>query len=83
MARTDIDCSNIVVNQVIDQGSDCKCKLCQARSKMQQKYLDQMRDLYEEDFNVVKQPMLDHEVRGLKELQTFGKTLFEGHKFKK
>lgn len=79
LARTDIDCRNIVVNQVIDQGSNCKCKLCLARSKMQQKYLNQMRDLYAEDFTIVQQPMLEHEVRGLAELKAFGKMLFEGH----
>lgn len=72
-----------MVNQVIDQGSNCKCKLCQARSKMQQKYLNQMHDLYDEDFRIIKQPMLEHEVRGLDELKSFGKMLFEGHTFKK
>ena len=42
-----------------------------------------MKELYEEDFSVVKQPMLEHEVRGLQQLQEFGTKLFEGHKFKK
>lgn len=50
---------------------------------MQQKYLNQMHDLYDEDFRIIKQPMLEHEVRGLDELKSFGKMLFEGHTFKK
>ena len=53
---------NIIINQVLYPESGSKCNLCCARQKMQQKYLDQIEDLYE-DFHKVKLPLLPNEIR--------------------
>ena len=58
-----IDAHSIVINQLLfpKQGSDCE--QCNARRKMQRKYLEQYDELYAETFNIVKMPQLVEEVR--------------------
>jgi arsenite-transporting ATPase len=91
LSKYDIDTHNIVVNQVlfsnvVDEGGGGGgsssggahhhgCRRCQSRSKMQAKYMEQIEDLYGEDFHVVKTPLLTEEVRGAKKLEAFGKFL--------
>ena len=43
LAKNNIDTHNIIVNQLIFLSDKDKCKFCNARFKIQQKYLDQVR----------------------------------------
>ena len=55
-----IDTHNIVVNQLLL--SPTTCGLCAARKRIQEKYLEQIDDLYGEDFNITRLPLLEKEV---------------------
>ncbi|CCX08273.1 anion-transporting ATPase-like domain-containing protein [Pyronema domesticum] len=69
-----IDTHSIVVNQLLFPTQGSTCDYCNARRKMQKKYLEQIEELYE-DFNVVKIPMLTEEVRGGEKLRNFSEML--------
>jgi|TARA_B110000091_G_scaffold200004_1_gene230356 arsenite-transporting ATPase len=83
LAKFGIDVHNIIVNQVLippqdwrplaDCWGDIKC---QSRLKMQNKYLEQIFDLYEH-CHIVTMPLLDAEVRGTKLLHYFADNLEE------
>jgi arsenite-transporting ATPase len=69
-----IDTHCIVVNQLLFPKPGNECEQCNARRKMQKKYLDQMEELYDE-FNLVKMPLLVEEVRGKERLEKFSEML--------
>lgn len=71
-----IDVNSIIVNQLLFTQDDDPCKRCQSRSKMQNKYLSEMDELYE-DFHLVKMPLVNAEVRGLEKLKKFSEFLLE------
>ena len=76
LARFEIDCRNVVINQIIFPEEVGSSKLLRARVRMQQKYLQQFYDLYE-DFHIVKMPLLEEEVRGADGLTSFSRFLIE------
>ncbi|KAL8898996.1 MAG: hypothetical protein Q9207_006419 [Kuettlingeria erythrocarpa] len=69
-----IDTHAIVVNQLLFPKKSNDCEQCNARRKMQKKYLEQIEELYDE-FNVVKMPLLVEEVRGKEKLESFSEML--------
>lgn len=76
LAKFEIDCRNVVVNQVISPAEVGSSRLLAARVRMQESYLKQFDDLYE-DFHLVKMPLLDEEVRGVEALKAFSRFLVD------
>ncbi|VDK53654.1 unnamed protein product [Anisakis simplex] len=90
LTKQKIDTHNVVVNQLVypdkDETGCVKCKKCNARYKIQKKYLEQalemkiiwiqIEDLYE-DFNVTKLPLMDNEVRGRDHICRFSEYLID------
>lgn len=74
LAKFEIDSRNIVINQVIFPEEAGSSRLLAARIRMQQKYLDQFYDLYE-DFHIVRLPLLEEEVRGPEAIREFSQHL--------
>ncbi|KAF2482765.1 anion-transporting ATPase-like domain-containing protein [Neohortaea acidophila] len=70
-----IDTHALVVNQLLYPKMDNPCEQCNSRRKMQKKYLEQIDDLYGEDFHVVKMPLLTSEIRGVESLSKFSEML--------
>ena len=78
LAKQEIDIHNIVINQVLFPDPSQGCKKCMARRKMQEKYLTQIQEIYD-DFHLTVNPQLDEEVRGHELLSNFGNLLFNGY----
>lgn len=69
-----IDTNTIIVNQLVIPGPEETCKRCLARRKLQNKYLTQIHELYE-DFHIVEIPLLTDEVRGIDKIERFSEML--------
>ena len=72
-----IDTHCIVVIPLLFPKKTSECEQCNARRKMQSKYLDQYDELYADLFNVVKMPLLVEEVRGKEKLEQFSEMLIK------
>jgi len=74
LTKFKIDVDNIIINQVLFPDKGNPCGFCNARVHMQQKYVNQINDLYE-DFHVLKLPLLKQEIRGKASLEDFSKNM--------
>ncbi|CAD6568547.1 MAG: Golgi to ER traffic- protein [Tremellales sp. Tagirdzhanova-0007] len=75
LTQYEIDTHNIVVNQLLFPKASDHCEQCTVRKKMQQKYLREAFDLYEDGFHIVQLPLLTEEVRGVDKIKEFSKML--------
>lgn len=80
LAVLDMDCHAIVINMVLDANDSSPCSMCRSRARMQDKYIRQIKELYD-DFNIVLSPLRSDEVRGLPDLREYAETLIDPHKF--
>jgi len=76
----EIDTHNIVVNQLLFPKLESNCEHCRVRHSMQQKYLKEAHELYDEFFHIIQLPLLTEEVRGPQKLREFSKMLVEPFK---
>jgi arsenite-transporting ATPase len=78
LCKFEIDIRNIVINQVL---FDCgNCKMCKSRVAMQKKYIDQIKELFE-DFHITIVPLQESEVRGVTDLAKFSDLLVHPVKY--
>jgi arsenite-transporting ATPase len=71
----EIPSSHIIVNMIFPDISDCS--FCRARKSMQQQYLTQIHDTYD-DFTVTEVPLFQHEIRGIPPLKQLSTLLATG-----
>lgn len=84
VAKFGITVNNIVVNQIIRAEDIAERKraesLYNARLSMQKKYMEQIVELYGEDFHITAMPLLSGEVRGKERLGEYSNLMLEEKK---
>jgi arsenite/tail-anchored protein-transporting ATPase len=68
--KLDINVTGVIINQVIDKDV-CESPFWKKRYQMQQKYIETIYDLYQDDFIVNELKLKDDEVRGKEYLEDF------------
>ncbi|BET02405.1 ATPase ASNA1 homolog [Nesidiocoris tenuis] len=68
-----MDCRNIVVNQLIEDGGQ-DCQRCESKRRIQNDYLQHVYELFE-NFHVTEVPLVNDEVRGLAPLRSLANLL--------
>ncbi|MBN2154042.1 MAG: ArsA family ATPase [Candidatus Lokiarchaeota archaeon] len=71
-----IPSSHIVVNQIFPESLDCS--FCKSRREFQLKHLVEIEDLYKDDFDVVKVPLFEKEIRKFDQLRRMARYVVEG-----
>lgn len=83
LVKFGINSHNIIINQLIppppptEAGADeqhASCRLCVARRRLQNRYVEQLECMYDE-FHIVKVPLLEDEVHGKERIESFAKRL--------
>jgi arsenite-transporting ATPase len=65
----------LVVNRIMAQQTEARCKFCSKRYRMEQKYLADIHDLCD-DFRVVEIALQEDEVKGVEAVSGFVAPLF-------
>ncbi|PWN94440.1 putative arsenite translocating ATPase, partial [Tilletiopsis washingtonensis] len=71
----EIDTHNIVFNQLLFPKKESNCDHCKVRTQQQAKYLEEARELYAEDFHLIRCPLLTEEIRGVEKIKSFSNFL--------
>jgi len=74
-----INVSGIIINQLLSD-KNCINDFWKKRKNMQDKYLNVIRDLYENDFFLCYNELQDEEIRGPQKLREFSDKLFKNKK---
>lgn len=79
LCTMNINVRNVLVNQLMNPNETNIVRVLQTRANMQQKYLDQIEELYpREDFHITNMPLLPMEVRGIEALRKYGDIAVNG-----
>lgn len=74
LMQYEIPSEYMIVNQLYPENIDCD--FCQLRRQMQQKHLTEIREIYENEFQIIEVPLFDSEIRNLNSLKAFSDFLF-------
>lgn len=91
LQKMQIDCHNIVINQVLFPDKNCICDMCSSRFEMQKKYIYQIKEIYSDDLGLEDEidnkeseikisilPFMENEIRGVNDLSRFLSLLIKG-----
>lgn len=73
--KYEIPASNIIINQLFPENVDCS--FCQSRRQMQVRNLEEIKYIYEDDFNLIEVQLFGTEIRGYEQLKKLGSVLFQ------